>query len=415
MSRTLLAAGWQVEVVRLALSSLRANKLRGGLTILGIVIGISSVVGMVSLVEGLNRSMQGQLDQLGSDVVRVRRWDPGVFVGSVPDSLLKRPWLKDRDALELEQTCPSLAGVTAHVETRRRLRYGNEQSRLTDVLGIDPSFLRVHGRNLGDGRAFTEAELSGGARVVLLGGGVVEQLFSGVDPVGQTVQIGNQKFAVVGVLAERGNFLGQSLDNEVLIPRPALERFFASQRQRIRIAARPVSPERLERAREEMVEALRRSRGLRPQDENNFALVTQGSLISIYNQVTGAFFVVIVAIASVALLVGGIGVMNIMLVSVTERTREIGVRKALGANRRQILYQFLAEAIVLTACGGIIGILLGAGIGRLVDLLTPLPSHVPLWTYLTAFGTSAAVGLFFGSWPAYRASRMDPVEALRYE
>ena len=166
---------------------------------------------------------------------------------------------------------------------------------------------------------------------------------------------------------------------------------------------------------EEITESLRRTRGLRPQDENDFAVVTQQSLVDLYKQITGAFYIVMVAIASVALLVGGIGVMNIMLVSVTERTREIGVRKALGATRRQILAQFLAEAVVLTGAGGLLGMVLGFLIGKLVDWLTPLPSFVPLWAYVAAISVSVGVGLFFGIWPAVRASKLDPVEALRYE
>jgi len=207
----------------------------------------------------------------------------------------------------------------------------------------------------------------------------------------------------------------RGVDREVLIPREALERYFGSRNLRLSIDARAVSSEAVERALEEMTESLRRTRGLRARDENDFALETQESLRSLYDQITGGFFIVIVAVASVALLVGGVGVMNIMLVSVTERTREIGVRKALGATRGQILFQFLAEATALTAAGGILGVVLGVLLGRLIDLLTPIPSHVPLWAYVAALATSAGVGLFFGSWPAYRASRMDPVEALRHE
>ena len=407
--------GWHSEIFKLALESLRAHKMRGGLTILGIVIGITSVVGMVSLIEGLNRSMRGQLDSLGADTIWIRRFDPGVFVGDIPDSLRKRHKFTRRDAEAIRESCPSVLGVSITTETRQRLRYEDKESRMSEITGIDPYFLIVHSRELSEGRPLTEAELRGGARSAIIGSDFQEELFPGVDPVGRIVQIGPQKFEVVGVMAAKGKFLGQSLDRDVLIPNEALDRYFGGTENRLQLSARPVAREKLDRAIEEITETLRRTRKLRPQDANDFAVVTQASLLSLYKQITGAFFIVMVAIASVALLVGGIGVMNIMLVSVTERTREIGVRKALGATRRQILFQFLAEAMVLTGMGGVIGILLGLLIGKLVDLATPLPSHVPLWAFATAFIVSVGVGLFFGIWPAVRAARQNPVDALRYE
>jgi putative ABC transport system permease protein len=250
--------------------------------------------------------------------------------------------------------------------------------------------------------------------VVVLGSEIVDELFEGIDPVGQTVELGGQPFEVAGVFSHRGSILGESLDREVLIPREALERYFGTSRSRISITARAM-PGAVNRAVDQMTESLRRTRRLRPADDNDFVLETQESLRNLTRQITGSVFIVVVAIASVALLVGGIGVMNIMLVSVTERTREIGVRKALGATRAQIRSQFLAEATALTGVGGILGILFGVLTGLVVDLATPIPSYVPLWTYLTALGVSCGVGLFFGSWPAIRASRLDPVAALRHE
>ena len=407
--------GLEGEVIRLALSSLLSHKMRGALTILGIVIGITSVVGIVSLVEGLNRSMKNQLASLGSDTIRIHRWDPGVFVGSIPDSLRKRRRFTDRDAEGIRETCPSVMAVSAGNFTQARLRFHGRQSRMKFVSGIDSDYLLVHGLGVERGRPFTREEIRGGARKTLIGTEIEKDLFGGVDPIGQVLQIGNQKFEVVGILGERGKFVGQSLDDEVLVPRAAVRRYFGHPRMTLQIAARPFRPELVDQAIEEIIESLRRTRGLRPQDPNDFAVVTQESLLSLYKQITGAFFVVMVAIAAVALLVGGIGVMNIMLVSVTERTREIGIRKALGATRRQILTQFLAEAVVLTGAGGILGILFGLGLGKLVQVLTPLPSHVPFWAFASALAVSAGVGLFFGIWPAVRASRLDPVEALRYE
>ena len=406
--------GSEREIFRLAMGSLVAHKLRGGLTILGIVIGITSVVGMVSLVEGLNRSMQNQLDAIGSDTIRIRRYDAGVFIGDIPDSLRKRKQFTLRDAEGIRNSSPSVRGVTASYRTRLRMQFRGNESRLTDVLGIDHNFMEVHSHAIADGRRFTEAEVRGGSRVVVVGSDVVDELFPGVDPIGQQMQVGGQKFEVTGVLVSRGKFVGQSLDNQVLIPRSALKRYFGRPRQPLYVSARPQSMDEMEAALGEITESLRRTRGLRPSDSNDFALLTQDSLLSLYDQITGALFVVVIAIASVALLVGGIGVMNIMLVSVTERTKEIGVRKALGATRRQILSQFLAEAMVLTGTGGVLGIAIGWGIGKLVALLSPLPSFVPVWAFVVAFTVSVGVGLFFGIWPAVRASRLNPVDALRH-
>jgi len=403
------------EVLHLAWGSLMAHRLRGGLTILGIVIGITSVVSMVSLIEGLNRSVTDQLANLGTDVIRIRRFDPAVVVGELPDSLRNRSTFDHADAEGIREHAPSILAVTETKITSQRLTYKGEQSRMTDIRGVDRWFLLVQSFALEDGRPPTEAEYRGGARVGMIGHDVAEQLFENVDPVGEVLGIRNQKFEIIGVLARRGNFLGQSLDNVVLIPLDAMDRHLAGTQNRLRITAKPVSAELVPRAKEELIESLRRTRGLRPQDANDFALVTQDNLLGLYRSITGAFFMVVVAIASVALLVGGIGVMNIMLVSVTERTREIGIRKALGARQSHILLQFLAEAVALTAAGGVIGVAVGFSIGALVNLLTPLPAYTPPWAYFAAVGVSSAVGIFFGFWPAVRASRLNPVDALRYE
>ena len=275
--------GWQLEILRLAGASLRANKMRGALTILGIVIGITSVVGMVSLVEGLNRSVKGQIDALGSDTITVSRFGTR-FTTSVPDSLRKRRRLEDRDAEGIHASCPSVLAVTAYVRTQQRLSFRGKESRLTDVIGVDPHYLLVFSRALESGRAFTDGEHRAGARLVLLGSEVRDELFPGVDPVGRTVQVGHRKFEVAGVLAERGKFLGQSLDREVFLPRGALERYFGSRNLPLHIDARAVSSEAVDRAQGEITESLRRTRGLRARDDNDFALETQESLRSLYDR-----------------------------------------------------------------------------------------------------------------------------------
>ncbi|NNF08651.1 MAG: ABC transporter permease, partial [Candidatus Eisenbacteria bacterium] len=382
---------------------------------LGIVIGITSVVAMVSLVGGLNRSLVNQLASLGSDTISVDRFDTLVQMGNLPDSLRNRPHFDEEDAIGIRQSAPAVAAVTIRKDSRERLRYRGEESRRTSIRGIDAYHLFVRGFAISEGRDFTELEYRSGARGAIIGSEIAEELFAGFDPIGEVLTIRNQRFEVIGILEERGNFLGQSLDNQVLIPLATLERYFVGPRAPIQIDIKPMSPDLVPAAREQITESLRRTRELRPQDPNNFALNTQENLLNLYRQITGAFFMVVVAIASVALLVGGIGVMNIMLVSVTERTREIGIRKALGAQKRQILSQFLVEATVLTAAGGIIGILFGVLIGILIDRLTPLPAYVPLWAYVAAVSVSAGVGLFFGIWPAVRAAKLHPVDALRYE
>ena len=291
-------SGWRREVIRLALGSLIAHKLRGALTILGIVIGITSVVAMISLIEGLNRSMQGQLDALGSDTIRIRRWDPGVFVGEIPDSLLKRKLFTEKDAEGIRETAAAVRAVAVTNRTRQRLRYGDKETRLAQVFGIGSSYLTVTAQEVADGREFTEAEIRGGSRVTMIGSDIQDELFPGIDPIGQRLRIGSQKMEITGVLVSRGKFLGSSLDNQVLIPRAALQRYFGTPRQRLYISARPRRPDLLPTAVEEITESLRRTRGLRPQDANDFGIMTQGNLISLYNQVTGAFFVLYMIITA---------------------------------------------------------------------------------------------------------------------
>jgi putative ABC transport system permease protein len=402
------------EGVTLALQSLRANKLRSFLTILGVIIGVTTIMAMISIIEGLNRSVKSQIAAIGSDVLYINPFRPGAFVGGFPDSLRRRPWFTVQDAEAIERECPSVRYAAPVNFTEAALRYGETEGRIVGVVGTSPSFPLVTNFTISNGRCFTEAELQHRSAVCILGQDHVEALFPHANPVGRTLHIGGKPFTVIGEVEPRGKLIGQSLDDLIVVPHTTLEKWFGPDLPMV-IRAKPRAPEVIDAAIDEMTDVLRRQRHLRYRDPDNFAIFTDETLMDLYNQITGAFYAVMVIISSIGLMVGGIGVMNIMLVSVTERTREIGVRKALGARQRDVLWQFLVEAMTLTGAGGVVGIAIGLLLGWIVDLATPLAFAVPLWGVLLAFFSSAAIGLFFGIYPAVKAARLDPVETLRYE
>jgi putative ABC transport system permease protein len=282
------------------------------------------------------------------------------------------------------------------------------------VIGTTPDYMITNNYAADNGRVFTVSEVEHRAPVAVIGSDHVETLFPHVNPIGQSISIGGKPFTVIGTAEPRGKFLGMSMDDLVMVPYTTLEKWFGPELPFV-MNAKPASPDRIDAAREQIAEVLRRQRKVQYNQEDNFAVFTDQSLVDLYGQITGAFYLVMVVISSIGLMVGGIGVMNIMLVSVTERTREIGVRKALGARQRDVLWQFLVEAMTLTGVGGVIGVLAGLGAGKLVDIFSPLTFAVPLWGILLAFGSATAIGLFFGIYPAMKAARLDPVEALRYE
>jgi len=402
------------EGAAIAFDALRTNKLRSFLTVLGVIIGITAIMAMISIIEGLNQSMKAQLASLGTDVLYIRPFAPGAWVGQMPDSLRRRKWFKPEDADAIRRSCPSVDAVAPINFTEQRLRYGDTQTRITNVIGTSPDYMVTNNYAVDNGRGFTDAEVDHRAPVCVLGVDHIETLFPHVNPVGKSITIGGMPFTVIGQAESRGKFLGMSLDDIVLVPYTTLDKLFGPNLPFV-LNAKPTAPELIDTAREEIADVLRRQRRVRYDQGDNFAIFTDQSLVDLYKQITGAFYLVMVVISSIGLLVGGIGVMNIMMVSVTERTREIGVRKALGARQRDILWQFLVEAMTLTGAGGVIGVLAGLGAGKLVNILTHLSFAVPLWGIVLAFGSSTGIGLFFGIYPAVRAARLDPVDSLRYE
>jgi len=429
-----MKSGLLREVVFLALDTLRSNKMRSALTVLGVVIGITAIVGMTSLIRGFDQSLRASISELGADTVFVAKLS-GVSIAAGRDfnELLRRPNMTLQDADAIERLAPSAGLVDIWLgqggpAPQERVYYGGDRTKLLGVLGTTENFADISFLELEAGRFFTRSEVERRRNVAVLGQTPYTALFgqSGLDPIGKRVRLGAAQYTVIGVLSKRpsvGNFdTGQ--DDIVVIPQTAYQRQFGIRLvsdgqggsfNSVLIAVAPHDNATRESLMREIEEIMRIRHGLTLDQENDFDLVTQDAVLQAWDQISGATFLGLVVISSIALMVGGIGVMAIMMISVTERTREIGVRKALGARRREILFQFLAESVVLTSVGGILGILLGSAIGVSVSLATGFPISLPWWSFALGLGFSAATGIFFGMFPAFRAARLDPIEALRYE
>jgi putative ABC transport system permease protein len=345
-------------------------------------------------------------------VVFVRPWGPGDNM--TPEEFRRRRGLTPPE-VDLLANKPAVKAISPlELVSTTMVKAGNAKLQNVQVLGTTPSYEEVHELYVERGRFFIEADVDSARKVAVVGAEVADALFPFVEPVGKELFIDGRRFDVVGVAQRRGKFLFMNLDNFILIPLGAMQK--RDPRFNFLVAdLKPVSPARLDDAIEQTREVLRRYRRLKYTERDNFTIFSQDTFTNLYNQLTGGIYLVMIAISSIGLVVGGVGVMNIMLVSVTERTREIGVRKALGAKRRDILWQFLTEAMTLTAVGGVLGIVIGGLLALLINAFSPFPAVVqPTWV-IVAFSVSVAVGLFFGLWPAAKAARLDPIEALRYE
>jgi putative ABC transport system permease protein len=396
----------------MALDTVRANKLRSSLTIVGIVIGIMAVVGMTALIRGLDTSVKQFLLGAGPHILFVRKFEPALFVGGLPEALRRRKNFKVEDAAAIREL-PSIKEACPLMVYNGVLRRGSQKTPGQLVIGASEAFLEVRNVDISDGRFITRDDVQRRRNVAVLAEGPILVLFPNEDPIGKAIRIGSERYTVVGVFKKFPNPFSRAPDEYVLIPHTTHQKQFG--KTELFIDAVPRSVNVKEQAIDEIIQLMRVRRKVGLDKPNDFAVLTQQSIIDFWNQLTGIFFLVMVVISSIALMVGGIGVMNIMLVSVTERTREIGVRKAIGARKRDILWQFLIEASTLTALGGVVGIALGVGLAWLVDIFFDFPASTPLWSIALAFFFSASVGLFFGIYPANRAAGLDPIEALRYE
>ena len=406
------------ESAGIALDTVRANKLRSGLTILGVAIGVLTLVFMVSIIQGLNRAFAEQIESLGSNTIFISKFDPSFGrMPSAEERQRKELTVEDADALSRE--AQSLASVSPmYRKLAETLRYRDRQTDTPILFGVTPYYEFTQTQYAERGRFISDADMLARSNVCVLAQDVVRALFHDEDPLGKEIKLAGTPFRVVGVMEPLGNFFGQSRDNSVFIPLTTYHKYYPEvvvPDTVFVIIVRPHTRADVQPAIDEVTDILRRRRQVPAGAPNNFGVSSQDSLLDFYNQLTGATALVLTAVSFVALLIGGIGVMNIMLVSVTERTKEIGVRKAVGATRGNILWQFLIEAAVLTAIGGAAGLAIGEAASLLMNRYSPLPAYVPLWAIFVGLGISAAVGLVFGLWPAWKAARLDPIEALRYE
>jgi putative ABC transport system permease protein len=407
------------EIFSMAFDSLKTHKLRSFLTLLGIMIGVLAVIGMVSIIQGLNHSILSELESVGTDLVMVSKYEP-IQMGHLSEEERQRKDLTFEDAVAMEKECSLVKAVAvdlvADIFGEQSIKYQNTKTQDAYILGMNENWPQVLSVYLPErGRFITESDVNHSTKVCVLGSQVNEILFPHLNAVGKEIRIGPEKFTVIGVLQKRGEIFGQSRDNFVGIPITTLMKCFPHNLARIEIIATPKKHGYIQETMEQIINLLRQRRKVPFGKPNDFSIYTQDSLLDLYNQLTGAIYLVMIIISSIGLLVGGIGVMNIMLVSVKERTREIGIRKAVGARSSDILRQFLIEAIFLTGTGGTLGVLFGFALAFLVRAATPLPASVTAWSVILGLFVSVSVGLFFGIFPARKAAKVEPIICLRYE
>ena len=404
--------------VQIAIDTLRANKLRSALTILGVVIGVSTVMTMAAIVQGIQGQIVRTIEIAGPTtfyVVKVFSQTP-VNPDRLPKWIRVRPDLVEAEADRIRRL-PEISYAAIWGQSNGRLSYGAQRTQMIAIIGADDRYQEIQGGELLDGRWFTPAELVSGANVAVLDENAAHKLFGRESVLDKEIKVGGRPTRVIGLYAQPGNiFSPPGQDIGAIVPYQMLDhQFTLDKTNAVYIPVKPKKGVATADAQEAVTIALRELRRLRPADKNNFDLITQDQILDSFNKITGVFFLVMIVLSSVGLLVGGIGVMAIMMVSVTSRTREIGIRKALGATKREILFQFLIEAATLTGLGGVLGILIGLSFGRLATLAMKIDAAVPIGLTLVAVMVSVSIGLIFGMLPAQRAAKMDPITALRYE
>jgi putative ABC transport system permease protein len=417
-ARSITLLSRMVEGAGIALDSLRSNKVRAALTILGVAIGVTVVIAMASAITGINRSITSILESAGPKTFYVVRYFfDGLEISDGPDEL--SPWRRmpeiSVEEAELIRDLPAVRDVNIGEYAEGPVSYEGTNLGEVGIAGFSWTWPQVNGGDILAGRNFTAIEYAAGSRVAVINDKLAESLFPGLDPIGKRIKIYGQAFEVVGMHAEAASLFGNADEPRLAMPHTTFRKVAEYWPGRMEIAVVPTESATIWEAQDQVTAAMRTRRGLRPGDENNFSLVTSDRVLEAFNKITAGFFIAMIALSSVGLMVGGVGVVAIMMISVTERTREIGVRKALGATRREIMLQFLVEAATLTLVGCLVGMAAGAAIAWGIRSFTPIPATVPLLSVVAAVVASILTGVLFGIYPASKASKLDPVEALRYE
>lgn len=409
------------ENIAFALKAIRDHKLRSSLTVLGIIVGVMTVIAMVSLLQGFNDQVMGDFMRYGSTLVQFQKFDVRFGGGhGLPEDQRLRKNLTLEDAEALRRLCPSVAAVSPerYIYLGVTVKAGAQESNSSVLGGAVADYPVANNHFIEEGRFFGPSEILHRAHVAVLAPGVAEALYPHLDPLGKTLTIAGRRFTVIGLLEKKGNSLtGPGGDNQLFIPLSVFDEMFpqVEKEEGLVIATVPKRPELVEHLIQEGTAVLRVRRHVPPNKPDDFGIRTPDAFISSFRQVSFGVYMAMFFISSIGLVIGGVGVMNIMLVSVKERTREIGVRKALGAFRSDIVLQFLIEAMTLTGIGGVAGIGVGLGIAGLANAFSPIPARTPLWSVVLGWVVSVSVGLFFGIYPAYKAAQLDPIESLRYE
>jgi putative ABC transport system permease protein len=403
-----------IDSIVIALQAIWANKLRSFMTVLGNIVAVTSIVTVVTLIQGMNGMVADAIiSDIGADSFTVQRRPP-IFNEDDEEKARNNPLITIDEAAAIKRFSPLIASVAAQASQNANISYRTQEVDNAQIQGVTSSYSDFSTFSVETGRMMSQVEVDRGQQVAMLGWGLADRLFGQINPLDKTIKIAGVNFRVVGVSEQKGSFFGNSQDNYAVIPLGAYQRLFGA-RQSLSLMVKPTSTDVMPAAMEDATVALRVSRRLKPREADNFGILTSETILNLYRQVTSGIFAVLVGIVALSLVVGGIVIMNIMLMVVSERTREIGLRKALGAKRKDIMTQVLTESITLSTFGGLIGIGLGSLAATAIAAFTPLPARLEMWSVVLGVGITAAVGLFFGAYPASRAAALDPIEALRRE